>query len=497
MGEESNAPMTIYVSYAQQDEALKREFEDYLAMLQQTHLIAGWVERQVQPGTDWSQVIDPRLEAAQIFLILVSPSLLVSGYLFGAEFRQAFEERRQKGEMVVVSILLYRVDLTGYPLELILALPRMIGPVTSWPKRNDAWVSVYQEIRLMIERRFRESFVTGSEHVKYIPLERAADAFQQPVELSYLVAMCQRAFGKHIQIGSIKELPGGLYNNTYLIDIGRSRPVILRVAPHGARQFASERNLMRNEHASQPFLAPIARFLPGILMADFTHQILERDYLFQEYREGEQWAQVMHTFTAEEKKALWRQLGSIAKRIHAVEGQHFGNSVFDAHFSSWSQTVVDCLETIIRDLEDIQLDATDVKSLLGIAQANQGVLDEITQPRLLHGDLWTVNILVQRFEKGPRIVAILDSDRTSWGDPMADWTMFLLQCAAGTEADAFWETYGQPEKSPGAQFRALIYQARYLGAIRLEQYRLHHHEAVKRSYQDMQTVIEALGNFHF
>ncbi|HLG76749.1 MAG TPA: phosphotransferase [Ktedonobacteraceae bacterium] len=496
MGEESKPPVTIYVSYAQHDEALKQEFEDYLAMLQQTHLIAGWVERQVQPGTDWSQVIDPRLEAAQIFLLLVSPSLLASGYLFGAEFRRAFEERRQKGEMVVVPILLHRVDLTGYPLALISALPRMLGPVSSWPKRNDAWVSVYQEIRWMIERRFRGSFVTTGERVEYIPVERAIDAFQQPVELPHLIAMCRRAFGEQIQIESIQELQGGLYNNTYLIAINERLSVILRVGPHATRQFASERNLMRNEHTSQPFLAPIAPLLPRILMADFTHQILERDYLFQTYKEGEQWAQVMQTFTAEEKKVLWRQLGSIAKQIHGVKGQHFGNSVLDAHFSSWSETVVDCLETIIRDLVDIQLDATDVRSLLSIAQANQGFLDEITQPCLLHGDLWTVNILVKRSEAGPRIVAILDSDRTSWGDPMADWTMFLLQRAAGTEVDAFWETYGQPEKGPGAQFRSLLYQGRYLGAIRLEQHRLHHHEAVRRSYQDMQAVMEALSNLH-
>jgi len=75
---------------------------------------------------------------------------------------------------------------------------------------------------------------------------------------------------------------------------------------------------------------------------------------------------------------------------------------------------------------------------------------------------------------------------------MADWTIFLLHHNAGTEVDAFWETYGQPEKSPGTQFRMLIYQGRYLGGARLEHHRLHHHETVKRSYLDMQTVIEAL-----
>lgn len=126
---------------------------------------------------------------------------------------------------------------------------------------------------------------------------------------------------------------------------------------------------------------------------------------------------------------------------------------------------------------------------------NNTYLVETTQPRLLHGNLWTVNILVKRDKGSPTIVAVLDSDHTSWGDPTADWTMFLLQRNAGTEVDAFWAMYGQPEKSRAAQFRTLIYQGAFIGGARLEHYRLHHHETVKRSYRDMQPIIEDLGNF--
>lgn len=327
-----------------------------------------------------------------------------------------------------------------------------------------------------------------------IPIERSTDAFQQPVEQSQIIAMCQRAFGMDIQIESAKELDGGLYNNTYLVHIVGMRPVILRASPHPTRQFRMEKNLMRNEYASLPFLASIAPLLPRILMVDFTHQILERDYVFQTYMEGEQWDKIMYTLTPEENKVLWRQLGRITKQIHTVQGDHFGNAALHSSFSSWGLAVMDLLTAIISDLEEIRLDATDVRNLLTITQANQRLLDEIIRPQLLHGDLWTVNILVKRGEEGPQIVAALDSDRTSWGDPMADWTMFLLHRNAGTEVDAFWETYGQAEKNLGTQFRMLIYQGRYVGGARLEHHRLHHYEIVKRSYQDMQTVIEALRN---
>lgn len=129
----------------------------------------------------------------------------------------------------------------------------------------------------------------------------------------HIVAMCQRAFGEERHILAVKELGGGLYNNTYLVRMAEMPSVILRVSPQPTRQFRSEQKLMYNEHASLPFLAPIAPLLPKTLAIDFTHQILERDYLFQTYMEGAQWAEVMDSFTSEEKKALWRQLGTIVK----------------------------------------------------------------------------------------------------------------------------------------------------------------------------------------
>ena len=83
--------------------------------------------------------------------------------------------------------------------------------------------------------------------MEYIPIERSGNAFQQPIEQSHLIAMCQRAFGRDIQIESAKELNGGFYNNTYLIHIVRMHPVILRVSPHLARQFRLEKNLLRSQ----------------------------------------------------------------------------------------------------------------------------------------------------------------------------------------------------------------------------------------------------------
>ena len=66
MATKPKLPVSVYLSYAQKDGELKQAFEDYLVIMQQNGLISGWVERQVQQGTDWSQVIDPRLLTADL-----------------------------------------------------------------------------------------------------------------------------------------------------------------------------------------------------------------------------------------------------------------------------------------------------------------------------------------------------------------------------------------------------------------------------------------------
>jgi hypothetical protein len=69
-----------------------------------------------------------------------------------------------------------------------------------------------------------------------------------------------------------------MYNNVYRVALaGRAEPVILRVAPGEAQQFRSEWHLMRNEHASQPWLAVIAPLMPRLLAADWSHEVIARD----------------------------------------------------------------------------------------------------------------------------------------------------------------------------------------------------------------------------
>ena len=299
-----------------------------------------------------------------------------------------------------------------------------------------------------------------------------------------ILSMCQRGFRADVQVESIRELGGGTFNTTYHITLADQRKLILRVSPpHTEDTYWDEAFLMRREHSMQPFFAPVAALMPKTLLSDFTHQLIDRDYMFQTFIEGERWDDVMDKLTSEENNLLWNQFGNILKQIHQVHGESFGILRPGFEFPHWSQAVINRLERTLQSAKDNQLELPYLASILDLIRADPEQLDEIQIPSLLHGDLWSFNILISR-ANNPLIVGILDADRSWWGDPMADWTMFILAHAEKEEGHShFWEAYGQLENTQSSNFRKNVYDAMHAGTAFIW--------AVK--HQDEETVTRATG----
>lgn len=323
-------------------------------------------------------------------------------------------------------------------------------------------------------------------------MARPRDAFQRPVPAADLAAMCRRAFGPATSLVSAVELRGGSYNSAYRVTLaGADRPVILRVAPAPGRQFRIEREMMRAEHAVLPFLAPIAPLLPRALAADFTHDLIGRDYLFQSLLSGLPGPEGLAAYPAERHGALYRQLGEITRRVHGVRGDRFGPVAGPWH-AVWSEAIVGYFTDLAADLDDAGLDASDARQLAAAAARDRPLLDEVTGPRLLHGDLWIGNLMLEPGADEPVICGVFDNDRVSWGDPEADWPVFLAGLKPGSSRDMFWDGYGARPSGPAAARRSKYYQARHIGAIRLERHRLGQADRVPETYQQMDDLLAQL-----
>jgi aminoglycoside phosphotransferase (APT) family kinase protein len=309
-----------------------------------------------------------------------------------------------------------------------------------------------------------------------------------------IATMCRRGFGPDHRLDSAHELGGGTFNTTYLITFADQSKVILRVSPPRTAAIAWEDAcLMRSEHAMQPYFAPVAALMPKRLLVDFTHQLVDRDYMFQSFVEGERWDDAWDELTPEENNLLWDQFGRIMRHIHDVRGETFGLPRPGFQFGRWSETVIDRMERTLEAAQQIELEVADLARIIELIRVHPQGLDEIRVPRLLHGDLWLFNILIRRGADQPSIVGILDADRSWWGDPMADWTMFILAHAEPEEGHSvFWKAYGQPEDTPGARFRKTVYDGMHAGTALVWSTRHNDRETVQRAYGTLREVVELL-----
>ncbi|THA29467.1 aminoglycoside phosphotransferase family protein [Streptomyces sp. A1277] len=327
----------------------------------------------------------------------------------------------------------------------------------------------------------------------YAPIDRDPGEFQQALSAAEIEAVVRAAFGEGAVVLSAAELGGGYYNNTYRIDLdGDDRPVVLRVAPEPVRQARADPEMMRNEHAGVPYLAPVAGLLPHTLAIDFTHQVIGRDYMFQAFLAGVPAGEALSAYPEPARGAYFRQLGDIARTVHGVRGPGFGRVAGPVH-GRWSEALFTWFDHACADLTDAGLDAGDVTRLVRLADREGAVLDEITEARLLHGDLWVGNTMLAEGAPEPLITGVFDCDRLWWGDPEADWPVYLALRKPGGERDAFWESYGRVGRTESARWRALVYEARHATALLLEFHRLGLADRVAETYGEIRDLAHRLA----
>lgn len=142
----------IFYSYSHKDKVLREELEKQLSLLKWQGLITGWHDRRILAGQEWAGEIDTHLNTAQIILLLVSPDFMASKYCYGVEVKRAME-RHERGEAIVVPVILRPVLWHGAPFGKLQALPTDGKPVTdsSWHSMDEAFLSVAEGIRKVVD----------------------------------------------------------------------------------------------------------------------------------------------------------------------------------------------------------------------------------------------------------------------------------------------------------------------------------------------------------
>jgi hypothetical protein len=143
--------VSIFISYSHEDEEYRRMLVTHLGSLKREGLVSAWHDRMIPAGSEWDGTIAEALFTADIILLLVSAPFLDSEYVTGTEIPEAMK-RHDADEAVVIPIFVRPVDHSPTaPWALLQGYPPDKKWVSTWPDKDDAWVTVVRGIRAKAE----------------------------------------------------------------------------------------------------------------------------------------------------------------------------------------------------------------------------------------------------------------------------------------------------------------------------------------------------------
>lgn len=145
-GDSSPGGLEAFISYSHEDEAHRKSLEKHLSILRRNGLLEIWHDRKIVAGSEWKGQIDQHLATSDLILLLVSPAFLHSDYCYDVEMTRALA-RHDKGEAVVIPIVVRPVALELTPFARLQALPRDAQAITTWANEDEAWVDVARGIK--------------------------------------------------------------------------------------------------------------------------------------------------------------------------------------------------------------------------------------------------------------------------------------------------------------------------------------------------------------
>ncbi|PWI16838.1 aminoglycoside phosphotransferase family protein [Streptomyces sp. Act143] len=264
------------------------------------------------------------------------------------------------------------------------------------------------------------------------------------------------------------ELTDGCYNTAYRVLLDDGRPAIVKLAPlPEVPVLRYERGIMATEAMVYRRIAELPDgHVPGpeLLYAD-------DEFLMVSLLEGTPWDKVAATLSPAATSTLRRELGAVTARLNTLTAPdgRFGYPAAESGLSGpdWRTAFTVMVEGLLEDAERWNSRLSEEPDTIRKLVAEGGyALDEVTEPRLVHFDLWPGNVFVNGGDR-PRVTGLIDHERAFWGDPAAELISLAFGGDVGPDSDVvagYLEAGGALDFTPAFRHRLALYQL-YLGLI--------------------------------
>ena len=146
--------LKLFISYSHVDEKDINDFMKHITPFRTNGLIEAWYDRKILGGKNFQDKIDNKLDDADIICLFISANFLSSNACM-EEKRNAFELMKKKGISVVPIILSSCGWLDDSDIPSLLALPTDGNPISHFTDSNEAWSSVYEGLKDIINNEIK------------------------------------------------------------------------------------------------------------------------------------------------------------------------------------------------------------------------------------------------------------------------------------------------------------------------------------------------------
>lgn len=143
--------MNVFISYSHADQAHLTNFEKHLAQVKRDGLLTLWTDHAIEAGSNLDAEIKKALNNADLFIALVSPDYINSGYCYEKEFQFA-QELNKQGELKIIPVIVEPCDWHSTPFSDIKAIPKDGKPISTWSNSNTAFLDVVTNLRLLLSK---------------------------------------------------------------------------------------------------------------------------------------------------------------------------------------------------------------------------------------------------------------------------------------------------------------------------------------------------------
>lgn len=230
-----------------------------------------------------------------------------------------------------------------------------------------------------------------------------------------------RFLAKHVGVDfeslHLEQFRGGQSNPTYLVKSGSGRFLVLRRKPSG-KLLPSAHAIDREYRVTSALHQagfPVAR--PHVLCEDPS--IIGTAFYVMDYVEGRiLWDQALPGFSKAERLAIWDELNRVVARLHAFDYRSLGLETFGKP-ANYIGRQIDRWTRQYRASETVRIEAMDRL----IAWLPDHIPPQ-SNVAVVHGDFRLDNAIFHPSE--PRILAVLDWELATLGDPLADFAYHCM-----------------------------------------------------------------------